>query len=124
MFGMQIPGFMLKQMYRKGSLENLEAAFQFEVHNHLMPAMIVAVREVTVAGMTYELADVEFSDGANTRGAASVSEDSPVDFGKGTTIQVRVNGYRVNPGAHQPRLKVKTEEFGSIAIEVSDTLSA
>lgn len=123
MFGMQIPGFMLKQMYRQGSLANHQGGFAFAVHNPLMDATIVTVKELTVGGMTYGLEEVEFTKGEITLPGTTVSEDQPVDFFKGDIVAIRVNGYNLNPGEHTIILKVHTEEFGTLKIEVQDSVA-
>lgn len=122
MFGMQIPSFMLKQMYKAGSLNNQKDCFEFMVHNPVMDATIVTVKELTVGGMTYGLEEVEFTKGEVTLPGTTVSEDQPVDFGKGDVVAIRVKGYNLNPGEHTIILKVHTEEFGSIKIEVQDSV--
>lgn len=122
MFGMQIPGFMLKQMYRQGSLCNQEGCFEFGVHNPFMDATIVTVKELSVGGMTYGLEELEFTQGDLTLPGTTVSEQSPVAFSKGDVVAIRVNGYRLHPGEHTIVLKVHTEEFGTIKIEVQDTV--
>lgn len=122
MFGMQIPSFMLKQMYRQGSLANQAGCFEFEVHNPVMPATIVTVKELTVGGMTYGLEEVEFTQGGVTRPGTAVSEDQPVDFSKGDVVSIRVKGYNLNPGEHTILLQVHTEEFGTLKIEVQDSV--
>lgn len=122
MFGMQLPGFMLKQMYQKGSLENLAGGFRFAVQNPLMRATIVEVKEVSVGGVTCDLSSVEFAQAGFVRAGASVSESEPVEFDKGDVVAIQVTGTPLDPGEHAIVLKVKTEEFGTLKIEVADAV--
>lgn len=124
MFGMQIPSFMLKQMYQQGSLCNQAGCFEFVVHNQVVAATIVTVQELTVAGKTYGLEEIEFTKDGVTLPGTSVSNEQPVDFGKGDLVSIRVKGHRLNPGEHRLRLKVHTEEFGTLQIEVQDSVDA
>lgn len=122
MFGMQLPAFMLKQFYQVGSLENLPGAFQFALVNPLMPATIVEIMEVSAGGMTYELAEIQFSQDGEVREAAAVCVETPVDFRKGAQVTVMVKGYNLNPGSHPIKVKVRTEEFGPLKVEVEDAV--
>ncbi|HEY9855473.1 MAG TPA: hypothetical protein V6D05_07040 [Stenomitos sp.] len=122
MFGMQIPSFMLKQMYKAGSLKNQTDCFEFTVCNPVMDATIVTVKELTVGGTTYRLEEVEFTQAEVTLPGTTVSEEQPVDFGKGDEVAIRVKGTTLNPGEHSILLHVHTVEFGSIRIEVQDTV--
>lgn len=122
MFGMQIPGFMLKQMYRQGSLCNNQDCFEFGVHNPFMDATIVTVKELSVGGKTYGLEELEFTQGGVTQPGSAVSEDTPVAFSKGDAVAIRVKGHHLAPGEHTLTLEVHTEEFGTIRIEVQDSV--
>ncbi len=120
MFGMQIPAFMLTQFYQAGSLSNAEHAFQFGLTNPVMPATIVEILEVSVDGTSYALEAITFAQEGVTREALSVSEAAPVTFKKGEVVAVTVRGQILAPGTHALTVKVRTDEFGPLKIEVED----
>lgn len=119
---MQIPAFILKQMYREGSLENHAEGFRFAVHNHMMSATIVAIDEIAVGGKAVAIEALTFSAGDETRAGLAISEASPVPFAKGVTVQVSVRGDALPAGAHHLTFKVRTGEFGPIHLDVTDRL--
>lgn len=124
MFGLPIPSFMLQHMYRSGSLRNQEGGFEFAVHNPFMDATIVTVQELAVGGTTFGLSEVEFTQDGVTLPGTTVSAEDPVAFRKGDVVAIRVRGYRLEAGEHAVRLEVRTEEFGTLRIEVRDSIDA
>ena len=124
MFGMQLPAFMLKQFYRAGSLQNVAEAFEFTLTNPVMPATIVEILEVSVGGKGYDLSGIVFAQDAVLREATAVSSAMPVDFKKGALVTVMVQGQNLAPGSHALVVKVKTEEFGPLKVEVQDAISS
>lgn len=122
MFGMQVPAFMLKQFYQAGSLKSVGNALEFALINPLMPATIVEILEVSVSGIRHDLGDIAFAQRGVQRAALSVAPDAPVAFRKGETVTVTVEGVRLTPGTHPILVKVKTDEFGPITVEVEDHL--
>lgn len=123
MFGMQVPAFMLKQFYQAGSLKNAQSGLQFGLTNPLMPATIVEILEVAIAGHAHDLGRVAFAQDGIERGALSVSQTAPVDFRKGALVTVMITGASLEPGRHGVRFQVRTLEFGSLSVEVEDTLT-
>lgn len=119
---MQIPTFILKQMYCEGSLENHAEGFRFAVHNHMMSATIVAIEEIAVGGKACAREAITFSAGNEARAGQEISEMTPVPFSKGVTVQVSVRGNALPSGEHQLTFKVRTDEFGPIHLDVTDTL--
>jgi hypothetical protein len=119
---MQIPAFLLKQMYREGSLANHPEGFSFAVHNHMMSATIVAVEAIAVGGRVFPLEDITFSAEEEVRCGHAITEESPVPFAKGVTVRVVVKAPPLAPGEHRLTFKVRTEEFGPIHLDVNDKL--
>jgi hypothetical protein len=122
MFGMQVPAFMLKQFYQAGSLRNAEHGLQFALTNPLMPATIVEILEVAIAGKVHDLTSIAFSQDGAQREAPSVSHEAPVAFKKGAVVTVTILGESLEPGTHAVSFKVKTGEFGSLQVDVEDTI--
>lgn len=122
MFGMSLPAFVLRQLYRKGSLESSASAFGFELCNPLMDATVVGVKEVKVGDTVFPLTEVTFDKHGDVRSAAEVSPDQPVDFPKGSRVKVTVKGYRLDAGTYPLRFVIDTEEFGRLKIEADDEL--
>ena len=122
MFGMQLPAFMLKQFYRAGSLQNVAEAFEFTLTNPVMPATIVEILEVSVGGKDYDLSGIVFAQDGLVRDAAAVSSEAPVAFKKGGFVTVTVKGENLPPGNHALVVKVKTEEFGPLKVDVQDAI--
>lgn len=124
MFGMQIPAFMLKQFYRKGSLRNVPGAVEFALTNPVMPATIVEIHEVSVGGNPCALSRIRFAQDGPERAATAVSPDEPLAFSKGAVVAVTVEGENLASGTHALVVKVSTEEFGMLKVEVQDEVTS
>lgn len=120
MFGFSLPPFMLKQLYRASSLRNRADGYEFVLQNPLMDATIIGVRELTVNEQPISLEIATFTQGDAPRTGASVDESSPVSFSKGQEVMVFVPGQPLVVGEYALKVRVKTEEFGTIVINVSD----
>lgn len=122
MFGMQVPAFMLKQFYQTGSLTCEEQGVSFALTNPLMPATIVEILEVSVAAQPHGLDGITFEQEGLRREALSVSADAPVSFKKGAVVTVRIEGVTLPAGMHAIGVTVRTEEFGTIKVDVQDQI--
>jgi hypothetical protein len=123
MFGMQVPAFMLKQFYQVGSLTCEENGVRFALTNPLMPATIVEILEVSLSGLPHSLEGIAFEQDGLRREALSVSAEAPVEFKKGAVVMVTVDGVSLESGMHAVVVKVRTEEFGPIKVEVEDRIA-
>lgn len=119
---MFLPPFMLKQLYRAGSLQNQDGGFRFEMTNPLMPGTINRVVRVAVDGTDQPLEGVTFSLGDSCKPAAEVSDENPVNFPRGAAVVIQVPGEPLPAGSHRLVVQVKTDEFGDLKVDVQDSI--
>lgn len=114
---MGIPDFLLRKLYRKGSLRSTaDGQFRFTLHNVLGTATVVAPPRVVVNGIAYppdKIHSRQVQPGAMT-------ERTPFLFRKGDRITVRLPG-RLLRGGNHIQVTVKTREFGDLVIEADDS---
>lgn len=113
---MDLPEFLLRKLYKKGSLRETSAAmFRFTLRNTLGPATVVAPPHVTVNGIAYAPGRVKSSrvdlDAISTR--------NPFTFAKGDQVTLRMPGSLLR-GGNQIEVVVQTKEFGELRIEAED----
>lgn len=118
-----LPVFLLKKLYVKGSLKNTASGFELAIQNTLAPGTIVGMLPVVVDGKEYPLehTKVVVGDGC-TLTSADVSARSPLKFGVGQKVTVRVDGDRLSVGLHKLILGPKTKEAGTLKIPIDDTV--
>lgn len=113
---MGIPDFLLRKLYRKGSLRTVgEGRFAFTLRNVLGTATLVAPPRVVVNGIAYA------PDKLQSRQVrpADITERTPFVFRKGDRVTVRMAGHLLR-GGNRIQVQVKTREFGDLNIEVDD----
>ena len=117
-----IPAFMLKKLYVKGSLSNVEGGFQLSLKNTLAPGTIVGFKPLVVDGREYPPEHITVTSGAKSVSAREIGPDRPYPFPVGGTATVFVSGEPLAAGEHALTIAVETREVGELKIEVSDTL--
>ena len=113
---MGIPDFLLRRLYRKGSLRTVgENRFAFTLRNVLGTATLVAPPRVVVNGIAYS------ADRLQSRQVrpADITERTPFVFRKGDRVTVRMAGHLLRAG-NRIQVQVRTKEFGDLNIEVDD----
>ena len=113
---MQVPDFLLRKLYRKGSLREVGSDhFAFELRNVLGTATIVKPPVMVVNGIGHRPEDVDIGRFALEK----VSEESPWVFAKGDEVTVRLKGHLLKAG-NRIHVLARTKEFGDIEILVED----
>jgi hypothetical protein len=112
----QIPDFILRKLYRKGSLREVGGEhFAFELRNVLGTATIVKPPVIVVNGIRHSPQDVDIGkfrlDG--------VTPDDPWVFAKGDEVAVRLKGRLLRAG-NRIHVHAQTREFGDIELLVED----
>lgn len=113
---MGIPDFLLRRLYRKGSLRTTaDGRFAFTLHNILGTATVVAPPRVVVNGILYPPEKLQ----SRQVRPADITERTPFVFRKGDRIIVRMAGHLLR-GGNRIQVTVQTREFGDLNIEVDD----
>jgi hypothetical protein len=122
---MQVPGFLARQFYVKGSLRNTEGGFQLEAHNPMGQGTLVGVGRIAVDGQTIEPGLVRAVRAGETEPihAAEVSRERPIRVDKGDRVTLHISAAPLSPGDH--RLDVELEEagIGRLSFSVKDRLA-
>jgi hypothetical protein len=111
-----IPDFLLRKLYRKGSLRTTaDGRFAFTLHNILGTATVIAPPRVVVNGILYTPDRLE----SKKVRPADITERTPFVFRKADRITVRMAGHLLR-GGNRIQVTVRTREFGDLNIEVDD----
>lgn len=114
---MGIPDFLLRKLYRKGSLRSTaDGRFAFSLHNVLGTATVVSPPRVVVNGIAYAPDKME----SRQVRPADITARTPFVFRKGERVTVRLPG-RLLRGGNRIQVTVSTKEFGELVIEANDS---
>ncbi len=119
---LQIPTFLLRKLYIKGSLENLDDGFQFKLKNSISSGTAVNIEPIKINGNEYPLdATVISSDDGEIIGN-EISEDKTFPIKVGLDITIRVKGEQLPEGDHTIDISLTTKEVGKLAFDVQDSI--
>ena len=118
-----VPRFLLRRLYVKQSLTNIENGFQFELMNRLGSGYSHRVHPLTVDGKEVKIDSAAFYlDGAFTR-FDHITEQSTLTLAMNKTIVVRVTGTKLEPGAHKIGMSFDVPGLGTLSFDFTDTVA-
>jgi len=119
---MQVPGFLLRRLYVKGSLRNVDGGFEFDLKNSLGSGYAERVLPLTVDGIEIATTDARFVvDGEGTP-FSEVSAERPVTLGMNRTVTMAVRGAALAPGKHKIGIGFVVTGMGEMAFDVTDAI--
>ncbi|MFX1559007.1 MAG: hydroxymethylglutaryl-CoA reductase [Promethearchaeota archaeon] len=119
---MQIPAFLLRKLYIKGSLENVEGGFSLKLKNSLSPGTTTAVAPIKVDGNEYPLDTLTIRSVDGEVLGSEISEENTFPIKVGVEIELFVKGEALSEGEHKIDLSLKTKEAGTLAFDVTDSI--
>ncbi|MFX1578826.1 MAG: hydroxymethylglutaryl-CoA reductase [Promethearchaeota archaeon] len=119
---MQIPAFLLRKLYIKGSLENVEGGFSFKLKNSLSPGTTTAVAPIKVNGDEYSLDSTTIRSVDGEIKGSEISEDNTFPIKVGVEIEIFIEGDSLPEGEHTIDISLKTKEAGTLAFDVKDSI--
>jgi hypothetical protein len=119
---MQIPAFLLRKLYIKGSLENVEGGFSLKLKNSLSPGTTTAVAPIKVDGNEYTLEALTIRSVDGEVLGSEISEDNTFPIKVGVEIELFIKAESLSEGEHTIDLSLKTKEAGTLAFDVKDSI--
>ncbi len=119
---MQIPVFLLRKLYIKGSLENVDDGFSFKIKNTLAPGTTTAVAPIKVDDTEYALDTTTIKSADGEILGSEIGEDNTFPIKVGVEIEIFVKGEPLAAGEHKIDLSLTTKEAGLLAFDVTDSI--
>lgn len=120
---MQVPGFLLRRLYVKGSLRNVAGGFQFRIKNSLGSGYAEALLPLVVDGREVPLTDATFTFDGETVPFAAVSGERPFTLAMDRETTITVRGEPLAPGRHRIEMGFVVVGLGQMQFDVSDDLA-
>lgn len=120
-----IPEFLMKRVYKKGSLKQTEDGVCFDLKNVLGPGFISGFGCVKINDSTFEADKVKFvTQGAEIQ-AETVSEENPIGFRLGQEGTLILQGAKcLKDGINQIIIELMNPEAGKVKLSLSDDFQA
>lgn len=117
-----IPNFILKRMYRNGSLRRLEQGLGFDIVNNLGPGQISKLNGITLNGTLYEPNRIALLISEDTVAGDSITEENPATFFLNQVITCVIRDADLPDGTYELTLDLVSREAGKVTLTVKDNL--
>lgn len=118
-----VPSFILKKLYVKGSFKNNANGFQISLNNFLAPGTLLSISPIEIDGRNVPLQQIQIVVGNSPPVRASdISPQAPSAFPINTTITFNVQDQPLSPGPHHLVVQIDTREVGELRIDAEDTI--
>jgi len=119
---MQVPGFLLRRLYVKGSLRHADGGFEFDLKNSLGSGYAEQVLPLTLDGEEIPTAEAKFVvDGESTR-FDEVSAAKPITLAMNRTVTIGVAGRTLSAGKHKLGIGFVVAGMGTMQFDVTDAI--
>jgi hypothetical protein len=120
---MQVPAFLLRRLYVKGSLRNENGGFAFDLKNSLGSGYAESVLPLTIDGSEVPRASATFFvDGEGVR-FDEVSAEKPMTLGMNKLVTIAVDGQTLEAGKHKIGIGFMVTGMGKMAFDVTDAIA-
>jgi hypothetical protein len=119
---MKVPAFLLRRLYVKGSLRNINGGFEFDLKNSLGSGYAESVLPISVDGGAMPIEATRFVVDGEVTPFEAVSPDKPMTLAMNRTVTVGVDGRSLSPGKHKVAIGFQVTGMGELAFDVTDTI--
>jgi hypothetical protein len=121
---MEVPAFLLRRLYVKGSLRSVDGGFAFDLMNSLGSGYAEEVLPLVLDGEQLPLSSTRFDVGGETTRFDEVSGARPMTLGMNRTVTISVGGRTLTPGKHKLTIGFVVAGMGRMEFEVTDAIEA
>jgi hypothetical protein len=119
---MQVPGFLLRRLYVKGSLRNANGGFEFDLTNTLGSGNAEQVLPLTLDGEDLPVDATRFVTDGTATPFDQVSPTNPMTLGMNKTITIAFMGRALAPGKHKLGIGFVVPGMGKLEFDVTDAI--
>lgn len=119
-----VPEFLIKRLYKSGSLKKGENQITFVLKNVLGPGFISGFNYVKINDVTYTAEKVKFLTQGKELLGTDVSEENPVSFRlgqEGMFVLMGTDG--IQEGRNRIEIEVMNPEAGKVGLTTEDKAS-
>ena len=117
-----VPGFLLRRLYVKGSLQNTEEGVSFQLKNSLGSGYAKGMMPVALDGVEYPMDETFFSLEGSETVFSSVSDENRFTIAMNKTITIVVKGAQLDTGPHRIALGFIVPGLGKLGFDVKDKI--
>ncbi len=117
-----LPNFLLKKIYKKGSLRHIDQGIAFDLKNILAPGLITEINFVKINDNIYNSSVIQIiKSGVNTL-AEQISIENPLMVKLNEEITcVMQSGLKLQEGINNIIVELSSQGVGKVQVNLSDT---
>ena len=115
-----VPAFLLRRLYEKGSLENLDVGWRFTLRNGLGSGYALALAPIELDGQPIPHAAASFNKNGETVAFSDVSAENTFGLPMHEKIVINVKGTQLEKGSHNVRMGFTVPGFGELHFDFTD----
>jgi hypothetical protein len=121
----KVPGFIARQFYVAGSLENTASGFQLQAQNPMGDGVLVGVGKMRIDGRDIdpETVSAQRVGDPQPMSANQVSATNPVNVNKGDRVTLHVAGEPLTPGEHELEVELFEKNLGELSFAIADSVA-
>jgi hypothetical protein len=119
----QVPAFLLRRLYVKGSLRHDGDGFAFDLKNSLGSGYAEQVFPLVVDGEELPLDTVSFTVEGEVLRFDEVSPERTMTLGMNKLVTIAARGRRLEPGKHKIGIGFRVTGMGEMKFDVTDALA-
>jgi len=119
---MKVPAFLLRRLYVKGSLRNVNGGFEFDLKNTLGSGYAEQVLPISIDGEALPVAATRFVVDGVATAFPEVSADRPMTLGMNKAVTIGFDGRTLAPGQHKIGVGFVVTGMGELAFDVTDAI--
>ncbi len=120
---MQVPGFLLRRLYVKGSLRNVEGGYELDLKNSLGSGYAEQVLPLTVDAVEVPLEDASFVVENEVTRFDAVSSEKPITLALNRVVTIRVEGAPIQAGKHKIGIGFVVTGMGKMQFDITDAVA-
>lgn len=120
----KIPAFLLRRVYVKGSLSNVDDGFQFQLLNSLGSGYARRMLPLTLDGREIPMERCTFPLNDEACSFDRVSNDLPFTLDVNKTVTITVHGETLDANPHTIVLNFEVAGLGELSLDLTDTPTA
>ena len=118
-----VPGFLLRRLYVKQSLQNTPAGFEFQLKNGLGSGYAHRLFPLTLDGDEIPIESASFVLEGGETGFGAVSRENTFTLAMNKTITIRVEGVTLDSGPHRIGMGFEVPGLGELRFDFTDVVA-
>ncbi len=121
---MQVPSFLLRRLYVKGSLRNEDGGCAFDLQNALGSGYADQVLPLLIDGEAIPPEQCAFVIDGSAQPFSEITADNPMTLAMNRDLTVRIDGHTLASGDHSIEMAFIVTGMGEMRFDVKDTIDA